>query len=136
MRGRWFLGLLMMFTLFPLVELLVLIELGKHIGSLNTVLVILLTGVVGAALARSQGLTVLGRMHMRLQQGELPGDELIDGGLVLIGAAFLITPGLITDLAGFSLVVPFTRGVFRQLLKRRLMHWVGSGVTTFRIHRP
>ncbi len=133
MRGRWFLGLVMMFTFFPLVELLVLIEVGKRIGSLNTVLLILLTGVVGAALARSQGLTVLGRMHMRLQQAEVPGNELIDGGLVLIGAVFLITPGLITDLVGFTFVLPFTRAFLRELIKGWLMRWVGDGMATYRI---
>ncbi len=135
MRGRWVLVLVMMFTLFPLLELLILIELGKHIGSLNTVLIILLTGIVGASLARSQGLSVLGRMRMRMQQGELPGNELIDGALVLIGAAFLITPGLITDVAGFTFVVPFTRAFLRERLKHWLMHWLGTGVTTYRIYR-
>ena len=135
MRLRWFLGLLTMFTLFPLLELVLLIEVGKRVGTLNTILIILLTGVVGAALARSQGLSLLGRIHRRLQQGELPGNELIDGGLVLIAAAFLVTPGLITDLMGFSLIIPFTRQLVRELIKQRLMQWVGSGVTTYRLHR-
>jgi len=118
-----------------LLELWLLIEVGRYIGSLNTILVILFTGLLGASLARSQGLTVVRRMHIRLNQGELPGNELIDGGLVLVGAAVLITPGLITDVVGFFLVLPFTRRVIREFLKGKLMVWMGSGVTTFRIYR-
>jgi UPF0716 protein FxsA len=119
--------LLLAFTVFPLVELALLIEVGRRIGSLYTVAIILVTGVLGAYLARAQGLSVVRQVKARTSRGEIPGNELIDGVLVLTGAAFLITPGVITDLAGLSLVAPPTRRWYRETLKRRLVDLLTGG---------
>ena len=107
-----FLRLLLLFTVVPLVELFLLVKLGTVIGIGPTVLVVIGTGVLGASLARWQGLGVLRRVSEDLAQGRLPADALIDGLLILIAGAVLLTPGLITDALGFLLLVPQGRAIF------------------------
>ena len=101
-----FLRLLLLFTVVPLVELFILVELGSIVGVLPTVGLVVLTGALGAWLARWQGLSVLRRLSTDLEQGRMPADVLIDGLLILIAGAVLLTPGLITDALGFFLLVP------------------------------
>jgi UPF0716 protein FxsA len=110
--------LILLFTIIPLIELALLIELGKYIGVINTIAIVVLTGFTGAVLARSQGFGILNRIRNELSQGQLPGNSLIDGALILSGALLLLTPGLLTDLLGFALLTPFTRVFFRNYLKK------------------
>ncbi|MFQ5866052.1 MAG: FxsA family protein [bacterium] len=119
--------LILLFTIVPLVELALLIELGKHIGAMNTIAVVLFTGIAGAALARSQGFGILTRIRDELSQGQLPSDSLIDGIMVLAGALLLLTPGLLTDALGFALLVPFTRLLFKKYLKKYLRSKIQTG---------
>jgi UPF0716 protein FxsA len=109
-----FLRLLLLFTVVPLVELFLLVKLGTVIGIGPTVLIVICTGVLGAWLARWQGLGVLRRVSDDLAQGRLPADALIDGLLILIAGAVLLTPGLITDALGFLLLVPQGRALVRR----------------------
>jgi len=115
-----FLRLLLLFTLVPLLELFLLVKLGTVIGIGATVLIVVCTGVLGAWLARWQGLGVLRRVTEDLNQGRLPAEALIDGLLILIAGAVLLTPGLITDTLGFLLLVPRGRAVVRRLIAARL----------------
>jgi UPF0716 protein FxsA len=115
-----FLRLLLLFTVVPLVELFLLVKLGTVIGIGPTVLIVICTGVLGAALARWQGLGVLRRVSDDLAQGRLPADALIDGLLILIAGAVLLTPGLITDALGFVLLVPQGRALVRRTVAARL----------------
>lgn len=119
--------LILLFTIIPLIELALLIELGKHIGVLNTIAVVLLTGIAGAALARTQGFGILTRIRDELSHGQLPGDSLMDGIMVLAGALLLLTPGLLTDALGFALLVPFTRLFFKKYLKNYLRSKIQTG---------
>lgn len=119
--------LLLLFTLVPLVELWLLIEIGRLIGSGPTIAVVASTGLIGVLLARSQGLAVLYRMQRDLGQGILPGEQLFDGACILIGGAFLLTPGLLTDLLGFSLLLPVTRGWIKRLVQRCLQRKLDEG---------
>jgi UPF0716 protein FxsA len=105
MLGR----LLLLFTVVPLLELYLLIEVGSRLGAGITVALIALTGGVGALLARMQGFRVLVQIRERLAQGRLPADELLSGGLVLAGGLLLVTPGLLTDAVGLALLIPFIR---------------------------
>jgi UPF0716 protein FxsA len=114
-----FLRLLLLFTLVPLIELFLLVKLGTVIGIGATVLIVISTGVLGAWLARRQGLGVLRRLSEDLNEGRLPGDTLIDGLLILIAGALLLTPGLITDTIGFLLLVPQGRTVVRRMVAAR-----------------
>lgn len=127
--------LILLFTLFPVAELALLIQVGKRIGTLYTVLIILGTGVLGAYLAKSQGLSVIRQVKERVGQGQVPANEIIDGVLVLFGAAFLVTPGLVTDVIGLSAVVPPTRTLYREVIKRRIMRLLGGASDIIHIRR-
>lgn len=122
-----FFRLLLLFTIVPLVELALLIKLGQKIGLLNTIFVVIVTGIVGAALARSEGFTILSRIQNELRIGQLPGDSLIDGALILSGALLLLTPGLITDAFGFAMLLPLTREFLRKMLKNYFRGKINTG---------
>jgi len=119
--------LLLLFTLGPLIELYLLIELGRRIGAGPTIILVLATGFFGAILAKAQGFLVLRSITQTLRDGQLPGDELIDGVLVLLGAALLLTPGLISDATGFLCLLPMTRKRVRKLLIRKLKKALDEG---------
>lgn len=114
-----FLRLLLLFTTVPLVELALLLWIGRHIGILPTVLLIFFTGALGATLARHQGLSTWQRLEAALAAGRLPGRELVEGFLILLAGAVLLTPGVLTDVAGFLLLVPpVRRWIVRQARAR------------------
>jgi UPF0716 protein FxsA len=119
--------LLFLFVMVPLVELFILIKLGKYLGTLNTILIIILTGILGAAFARSQGAGIISRIRNSLNQGQIPGNELIQGLLILVGGLMLITPGFITDLLGFSLILPQSRKLFVGWLLTYMKNKIQSG---------
>jgi len=114
-----FLRLLLLFTLVPLLELFLLVKLGTVIGIGATVLIVISTGVLGAWLARRQGLGVLRRLSEDINEGRIPANTLIDGLLILVAGAVLLTPGLITDALGFFLLVPQGRAVVRRIVAAR-----------------
>jgi UPF0716 protein FxsA len=119
--------LLLLFTLFPLLELYLLIELGRRVGVAPTILLVIITGFCGVLLARAQGFWVLKRITANLRQGQLPGEELLDGMAILVGAAFLLTPGLISDTAGLLLLLPGSREVAKRILRRKLKKALEEG---------
>ena len=116
--------LTLLFVLMPLVELAILVYLGTIIGAFYTILIVVLTGILGAILTRSQGMATLSRIRSSLQRGILPANELFDGALILVGGLFLLTPGIITDIFGLAVLVPQTRHIigrlFRSLIYRRI----------------
>lgn len=101
--------LLLLFTIVPAVELFLLLQLGSWMGPTSTFLLILLTGLLGAWLAKREGLAVLRELSQELQRGIPPGARLMEGALVVVGGLLLITPGVLTDLTGFLLIFPATR---------------------------
>ena len=104
---------ILLFVGLAIAELAVLVALENRIGLGWTLGLIVVTGVIGARLAFSQGRSVWGAFRYRLAAGQVPGAELAHGAMVLVGAAFLLTPGVITDVAGFLLMVPRVREVLR-----------------------
>ncbi len=110
-------ALLLVFILVPLIDLMVLIQIGGVLGFWPTVLVVVFTGAVGAALAKHQGLRTLARINAELSAGRLPTSELADGLLILMAGAVLITPGFLTDLFGLLLLVPPFRRVFKRAVQ-------------------
>jgi UPF0716 protein FxsA len=122
-----FFRLFLLFTLVPAIELYLLIKVGTVIGAFNTLMLIIFTGVVGAYYAREQGFRVVSNIQMKMQQGTVPGDDLVNGAMLLVGGAFLITPGFITDFAGFSLIFPPTREAIKVGVKRYLEKRVRQG---------
>ncbi len=123
--------LLLLFILVPALELALLIEVGQHIGTINTLLLIAVTGVVGASLARRQGLGVLRRMQVEFVQGRIPSGSMVDGVIILLSGALLITPGLLTDTFGFLCLIPTTRTMIRSLLWRWLQRHLRVGRIDF-----
>jgi UPF0716 protein FxsA len=112
--------LLLIFTLLPLAELLVLVWVKEQTSWGVTIALVLATGLIGAALIKWQGLWTVNRIRLQIRQGELPAAAIVDGMLILVAGALLITPGLLTDAAGFLLLVPAVRTRIRQWLSRRI----------------
>ena len=112
--------LFLAFTIIPVSEIYILIAIGGQIGILPSIGLVILTGIVGASLARSQGIQTLGRIRDSFQQGVVPGEELINALLIAIAGIVLLTPGFLTDAAGLFLLIPATRTLCREWLKRRI----------------
>ena len=119
--------LALLFVVVPILELVLLIELGKVVGLLPTVGLVVLTGVTGAWLARAEGLRVFLQFQRELASGKLPGQALMDGISVLVGGAFLLTPGVLTDVVGFSLLLPPTRRWIQRRMRARLEREIADG---------
>ncbi len=126
------LRLIALFTIMPFIELFLLIKLGQYIGAGYTLLIVLVTGIAGAYLAKGQGINVLRRIQLEMHGGRLPGNHIIDGLCILIGGIMLLAPGLITDTIGFLLVIPGTRFLIREWLKTRLLNMINKGQVIFR----
>lgn len=123
-----------LFVAVPLLELFLLIRLGGAIGLMPTLMLCVLTGVAGAWLARREGLRALFSFQERLTRGGVPGRALMDGLCILLGGALLLTPGLLTDVVGFALLLPPSRRRIQDGMKRRIERQLADGtirVTTF-----
>ena len=115
-----FFKLLILFITVPLLELALLIKIGTLIGTFNTILLILITGILGAALTKQQGLGVITRIREDMALGKVPSDELFNGVCILVGGFLLLTPGLLTDALGFSLLIPSARKGIKKYLRYKL----------------
>ena len=110
--------LFFLFLALPIAEIYVIIQVGDAIGWIPTLALLILDGLAGAALARSQGRTAWERFNLALAEGRVPARETFDGALIIVGGAFLLAPGFITDVVGFALLIPPTRALFRGLVAR------------------
>ncbi len=119
--------LVLLFTVLPAIELVLLIEIGSNIGAGNTLFIIIFTGVLGAYLARLQGFLVLRKIQGDLNQGIMPSSELMDGLMILVGGIVLLTPGFITDALGFLLLIPWTRIIIKKLFARKFENMIARG---------
>jgi UPF0716 protein FxsA len=113
--------LFVLFTVVPAVELYLLIQIGKVVGGGTTVALVVAMGFLGAWLAKREGLQLLSTVVDEARRGIPPADRLVEGVLVIVGSILLITPGVLTDVVGFLLLVPFTR----RLLVRPTKAWLG-----------
>lgn len=104
----------------PLVELAVIIQVGGAIGTLNTILLLVVISLAGGWLMRREGVGVARRVQAKVRAGQVPGPELVDAFLILMGGALMLTPGFLTDVLGLSLLLPPVRAVVRRALGRRL----------------
>ena len=127
--------LLALFIGLPIVELALLFELHGLVGFLPTVLLVLLTGIAGAALVRRQGLAIVLKIQRELSIGNVPAPQMIDGVMILVAGALLVTPGLITDISGFLLLIPFVREKIRFWLTKKLEEKVRSGSIEVHVKR-
>ena len=104
-----FARLFLLFTSVSLLEIFVLIKVGSFLGAFATVALVVITALVGSALVRSQGLQLLQQLQQRLAQGEMPGEQLIEGVMLLMTGVLLVTPGFVTDFCGLMLLQPAIR---------------------------
>ena len=119
-----------LFFIIPLVEMIILIEVGGMIGPLPTVGLVVLTATCGVWLLRLEGMATLTRVQEKLQRGEIPETELLEGIMLIIGGALLLTPGFATDIVGFVCLVPG----LRRPLAARIIRSTSFG--QFQMHSP
>ena len=103
----------------PLVELYVIIQVGSAIGALNTIGLLIVVSLVGGWLMKREGVAVVRRVQESLAAGLVPATEVVDGFLILLGGALMLTPGFLTDIVGLGLLLPPVRAVVRRILRRR-----------------
>jgi UPF0716 protein FxsA len=113
-----FFKLFLLFTLIPVIELSLLIEIGSYIGIFNTIAIVILTAVIGAYMVRMEGMGVMYRIQKSMQEGMFPGEELISGAMILVAGALLLTPGFFTDIIGFLMVIPVSRKYISNLIRK------------------
>jgi UPF0716 protein FxsA len=119
--------LFLLFTILPVLDLWLLLRIGGAIGFWPAVALVIGTGLLGAALARTEGFRVLRSWQTALAAGRLPEEGVLSGVLVLVGAALLVTPGVITDAVGLLLLLPPVRKLVAAALRRRLAGQVAAG---------
>lgn len=119
--------LLLILIVIPLMELTLLIKAGQYLGSGTTILLVVLTGILGASLAKYQGLKVLWEFRHSISQGIMPGNKLLEGLLVLLGGILLLTPGFVTDTIGFLFLLPTSRKFFAALGLKWIESYLHSG---------
>lgn len=125
--------LFLLFTIIPVVEIYLLIQVGSLIGPLPTVALLLGISALGAWLVRHQGFAILRRIQEEMAAGRMPAGELLDGALVLVGGVLLVTPGFFTDTLGLVFLLPMTRALLKQSARRWLeRRMAGGGVVITR----
>ncbi|WP_240374627.1 FxsA family protein [Bacillus piscicola] len=122
--GKW---LVLLLIIVPALEIAVLVLSGNVLGIWPTLLLIILTGVLGAWLARKEGIQVIRTAQLKMQNGEVPSGLILDGICILAGGIVLLTPGFITDTLGFLLLIPYTRSSGKALLSRLFSHYLSTG---------
>jgi UPF0716 protein FxsA len=122
MFGKLFIA----FAIIPVMEIYLLVKVGSVIGTLNTVILVLISAFVGASLARSQGAATMQKVKLSLDQGRMPAEELLDAFMIFGAGLVLLTPGFITDAMGILLLIPFTRKYIKNWLRDNLQSWMKS----------
>ncbi len=120
------LRLILLFTLIPFIELYLLLAIAHRTSAPFTFALVVVTGILGAILARRQGFQWRQKMATQLQQGEIPTDGILDGLMIFIAGALLVTPGVLTDLVGFALLI----GPLRTLMKERIRQKISQSFKT------
>jgi UPF0716 protein FxsA len=113
------------FLVVPFLELYVLIQVGRVVGALPTVALLIAVSAAGAWLVKREGLNTIRRAQAQLRDGRVPAGELVDGVLIVLAGALLVSPGFVTDLAGILLLLPPVRLALRRFARRRLARRAG-----------
>jgi UPF0716 protein FxsA len=125
--------LALLFIVVPVLELALLIRIGQVVGFWPTIGLVVLTGASGAWLARLEGLRTLWKLRDELANGRIPGQAILDGVAILIGGAFLLTPGILTDFVGFSLLLPWSRRLIQRRVQARMERALQDGTVQFSV---
>ena len=129
-----FFRLFLLFTLIPALELWLLMRVGSIIGFFPTIFVIIFTGIVGAWLAKIQGISVISKLNTSVAQGKVPGREMVNAVLIFVGGAMLLTPGFVTDIFGFMLILPGSRDLISVFLLSHFAKKIKTGNMNFTYH--
>ena len=121
--------LLLLFIGLPILEIYLIIHIGHILGAFNTIAIIIVTAILGITLLRTQGLQMIMRAQKTMQQGELPTTELMEGIILLVSGALLLTPGFFTDALGFLGLVPFTRNLILEKFIQQIFSRLKTGKT-------
>ena len=127
--------LFLAFTIVPVIEIYLLIKLGTFLGALNTVIIVILTGIIGAYLARLEGLHTMIKVRDGLNRGEIPAEEMLDALLILVAGILLLTPGFLTDMAGLLILIPQTRVMLKRWLRKKFDEWTHTQRMKIDIYR-
>lgn len=127
--------LFLAFSLIPLIEIYLLVKAGSFIGAETTIIIVLLSGFAGAWLARQQGMSVMNKVRADMAHGVPPTGQLVDGMLILVAGAVLLTPGFVTDACGIALLIPPVRARIKEFLRRKMEESVRNGNVTIINHR-
>jgi UPF0716 protein FxsA len=127
--------LFLLFVLVPVAEIYLLVTVGGAIGAFPTVALVILTALAGAHLARMQGMSTMLRIRENLDQGFMPAEELLDGVLIFLAGMVLLTPGFLTDIAGLLILLPATRNLFKQWLRKKFDEWRQNPNVHITFHR-
>ena len=115
-------GLLVVFVIVPIIEMFILIKVGQSIGVWPTIGLVIVTAIIGINLLRQQGLATLQKANWRMEQGEMPAQEMLEGIILAVGGALLLTPGFFTDFIGFAcLLPPLRKAIIKRLIKNSLV---------------
>ena len=129
------LQLFLAFTIIPVLEIYLLIKLGTFLGALNTVIIVILTGIIGAYLAKLEGLHTMTKVREALNRGEMPAEGMLDALLILVAGIVLLTPGFLTDISGLLMLIPQTRMLFKRWLRKKFDEWTQSQKMHIDFHR-
>ncbi len=122
-----FFKLFLILAVIPVIELALLIKVGSIIGTINTISIVILTAIIGAYMVKLEGLGVMSRIQANMQEGIFPAEELINGMMILVAGALLLTPGFFTDVIGFSMVIPVSRNFLKRIVRRYIDKKMSSG---------
>lgn len=123
--------LFLLFAIMPIIEIAILVQVGGMIGGLNTVALVIVTAFVGAFLVKREGIQTLQTAQSKMQQNMIPGRELVEGMMLVVAGILLVTPGFITDILGFLLVLPGSRHYFAAQLSKHLQMRVVTPTGTY-----
>lgn len=121
--------LVLLLILTPILDLYVLVKVSQTMGLGSTILLVILTGVAGYYLARSEGRIIIRNINREMSQGNVPGDELLTGFCILVGGFLLLMPGIVTDIVGITMVLPGTRNAYKQYIRKYLQRMINKGYT-------
>ena len=134
---RWVAVLLFLaFVVMPILEIVVLIQVGQVIGPWWTILLLVLDSILGAWLIKREGRRAWQALRSQLESGSMPARELADGALIVLGGAFMLSPGFVTDALGILLILPVTRPLFRRLLTSYALQRVSRRAAPRNAARP
>ncbi|CAM2979803.1 FxsA family protein [Vibrio rarus] len=120
--------LLLLFICVPIVEIGLFIQVGGFLGVWTTIAIVISTALIGASLVRSQGIATLLSVQSRLQQGEMPAQQIVEGVMLAVAGVLLLTPGFMTDTLGMVVLLPKPRAIIaRQLMKKVKVNGMHSG---------